>query len=76
MAQVNRNNHPLLVKARRDAYFAGRTDGYKAGYQKGYGERCEEIHRYYKIIIHALETRIALDNKEIQRLKGEAIHNG
>lgn len=56
--KVNRHTHPILVKARKDAYMAGVRDGFRDGYQKGYEQKCEEIHRYYKIVIHALERKL------------------
>ena len=68
--KINRHNHPLMVNARRDSYFAGRRDGYAEGYQKGYEERCNEIHRFYKIIIAALESKANIE-KEAARRRGE-----
>lgn len=74
--KVNRNNHPILVKARRESYYAGRKDGYNDGYKIGYQTRCDEIHRFYKIIIHALEAKVDLANKEIRKLRGEVMDDG
>lgn len=55
--KINRNNHPILVKARESAYEHGWAVGKSEGYQEGYGNKCDEIHRHYKIIINALERR-------------------
>lgn len=64
--KVNRNNHPILVKARHDSYWAGRKEGFNDGFQKGYEKKCEEIHRYYRIILHALETKLDVLNKTLR----------
>ncbi len=67
MSKVNRHNHPLMVNARRESYYAGRADGYKEGYQEGYEARCTEIHRYYRIIISALESKANIANEAIRK---------
>ena len=67
MPKVNRHNHPLMVEARRESYYAGRADGYREGYQKGYEARCSEIHRYYRIIISALESKINISNEAARK---------
>jgi flagellar biosynthesis/type III secretory pathway protein FliH len=56
--KVNRNNHPILVKAREASYKHGWAVGKREGYDEGYGNKCDEIHRYYRIIINALERRV------------------
>ena len=58
MSKVNRHNHPLMVKARRESYRAGVKVGYDEGYRQGYNMKCTEIHNYYKTITYALELKI------------------
>lgn len=73
--KINRHTHPILVKARKESYFAGKTDGFKEGYTKGYGERCADLIRYYTICLKALETKSRMQQEEIRKLK-ELINNG
>ena len=35
MPKANRNNHPLIVRTRRESYYAGRADGFKEGFEAG-----------------------------------------
>ena len=60
-----KHNHPYLVKARRDAYFAGRRDGFKDGFVGG------EVHDYYRQCIRALELRVQAQQEKIQTLREE-----
>ena len=61
--KVNRHNHPMMVKARKESYMAGIRDGYRDGYKNGYEQKCDEIHRYYRIIIQALERKMEVKLK-------------
>lgn len=69
--KVNRNNHPILIKARRESYFAGRKEGYNDGYATGFSCKCETVHNYYKNITHALERRVDVLTKELAILRDE-----
>jgi flagellar biosynthesis/type III secretory pathway protein FliH len=65
-----------MVNARKESYMAGRADGYYEGYQQGYNVRCTEIHNYYKTIISAFETRVAVANERIKMLEEGGICDG
>lgn len=69
--RVNRNNHPILVKARHDSYMAGRADGFEEGYEKGYHDRNESVVEYYKTIVQALEKKSAVLLHKIATLEQE-----
>jgi flagellar biosynthesis/type III secretory pathway protein FliH len=74
--KINRHNHPIMVNARRKSYHAGMADGYKDGYRAGYEARCDELHRYYRTIIAALETKLDTANEAVRILRSEVNKNG
>lgn len=69
--KVNRHNHPIMVKARHDAYFEGKKDGFKEGYESAAKERKAWCNMAYeaeitclKEIIKALERSDDLSQNE------------
>ncbi len=76
MAKVTRHNHPLMVNARKEAYFAGKGDGFKEGYQKGYSARCEELTHYYTTIIEVLDSKLTILREQIKLLEAEVKKHG
>ena len=59
--KINRHNHPILVKARKEAYEAGRRDGYKAKAEHVYESvrglcdiTIQRLHNHYRYIIDSL----------------------
>ena len=76
MAKVNRHNHPLMVNARKESYYAGRSDGYKEGYEKGYSQRCEDLTRYYATIIEVLDSKLNTLREVIKLLEAEVKKHG
>ena len=76
MAKINRHNHPLMVNARRESYYAGRRDGHKEGLQQGYEARCNELHRYYRVLLSALQTNLDVAYERIRMLEEEVKKNG
>ena len=76
MAKVTRHNHPLMVNARKESYFAGKADGYKEGYQKGYSARCEDLTRYYTTIIGVLDSKLNVLRETIKSLEAEVKKHG
>lgn len=69
MAKVNRHNHPLMVKARRASYYAGKRDGFNDGFKKGFEQRCENLQHYYQTILAVFQKRIDLANEIIRKCK-------
>lgn len=69
MKKVDRHNHPLMVNARRESYWAGRKDGYEDGYKKGYEQCNDNLAHYYEIIIAMLEKRLNKMNEAMEILK-------
>jgi flagellar biosynthesis/type III secretory pathway protein FliH len=74
--KITRHNHPLIVNARKESYWAGRSDGYYEGYQQGCEHRCTEVHRYYRTIISALETKLDVANERIKMLEEGRMSDG
>ena len=69
--KVNRHNHPLMVNARRESYFAGKCDGLKEGYQRGVNESNDALKRYYETILAANQKIVDLANEIIEKDRGE-----
>lgn len=69
MKKVNRHNHPLMVNARREAYQAGRTDGYKEGFQKGYEQCNDNLVHYYETILAVFQKRLNKMQEAMEILK-------
>jgi flagellar biosynthesis/type III secretory pathway protein FliH len=63
VGKVNRNNHPILVKARKASFDAGKEEGYREGYRKGFADGYEKSKRCvlkpYEAQIECLKTIIA-----------------
>ena len=57
--KVNRNNHPILVKARKASYEAGIRDGYQKGYKDGFEKGKRVASLPYEAQIECLKTIIA-----------------
>jgi flagellar biosynthesis/type III secretory pathway protein FliH len=69
--KVNRNNHPILVEARKEAYSEGRRDGFDEGYKKGYSNRNDSLVEYHKAIVYALEKKAAVLQHKLSTLQSE-----
>lgn len=60
--KINRHNNPIIVEARKKAYFAGKAEGYKEGFEAGVeaGRRSLDnyintLHNHYKCIINSID---------------------
>jgi Lar family restriction alleviation protein len=71
MAKVNRNNHPILVKARKASYEAGKSVGYRMGFKDGNDRGVQETERFYLAEIECLKTIIAGFEAKEERTKKE-----